>query len=703
MAEVKPTASAEPVSAERRSGTGFELRLERGGAYVRLADVTVEAGLTLDVLSIEVPGVKFPFNVGAGAVQFRHVLADGVRVELAVHEPWIEERLRGIDLAALGVEALSCALREGFVELSGRVAGGAAFTLHASLLPEGEQGIAVVFHSPRLYGPSPIPAALLPHMAARTLAPLASAPGGVNDPLTRILRKVLAPRGWKVPRSSALRLTLLGVSPDGIRAAWDREPGQPIEPPPQSDLLATIEGARAFATAERHLARGDLAAARDAYLFAGAAAHAHPFAAERLLSLLVMEDRFHDEALDLAHDWLGRRPDFAPALAAEAWVRLARGEQLKAAHALATLADTARVRGEGGAALAAAEACFSIAGADPGDVRRSMDAALAVRRDHLPALRALRANSPRPRATARGCSAPTAGSSPTPPPTPTRPAPTPSWACSCSRPIPLRRGSTSIRRCGSPPPTRKRCARWPAPAARPVSTSARSARVERLRDLVLARGDRAEAGRLSLEAGRHLGGAARQRQRTPTPRSGRPRRAPALRGAPRPRRSAARSGSGDWADASDHHASVIPLADTTTPEGRALVGPHAARPRRGRRERPRETPPPRPPTSRPPRPSSRATPPSFAVSPRIYRRLSRPADLLAALDRLAPLVEPAAERAALLAEAGDARRLARPPRRRPRPLLRRRRPRPDLPPRAGGVAAARRGGGRRARRARGAR
>ncbi len=649
MAEVKPTASAEPVSAERRSGTGFELRLERGGAYVRLADVPVETGLTLDVLSIEVPGVKFPFNVGAGAVQFRHVLADGVRVELAVHEPWIEERLRGIDLAALGVEALSCALREGFVELSGRVAGGAAFTLHASLLPEGEQGIAVVFHSPRLYGPSPIPAALLPHMAARTLAPLASAPGGVNDPLTRILRKVLAPRGWKVPRSSALRLTLLGVSPDGIRAAWDREPGQPIEPPPQSDLLATIEGARAFATAERHVARGDLAAARDAYLFAGAAAHAHPFAAERLLSLLVMEDRFHDEALDLAHDWLGRRPDFAPALAAEAWVRLARGEQVRAARALATLADTARVRGEAGAALAAAEACFSIAGADPGDVRRSIDAALAVRRDHLPALRALRAHSQATgdregllRANRRLVAY----------------APSDADKARAHAELGMQLLETD------PPAARLHLdqALRLAPAdeealgalGRACSAAGEHLRavraLERLRDLVVARGDRAEAGRLSLEAGviweERLGNDENAYLRYGEAAADLPGSAEV-----HARAASAAGRLGHWADAIDHHASVLPLADMATPEGRAL----AARTRLALAEVAEER------LGDPAaatvhlEAAAAALPGDAAVLRRLaalYRRLSRPGDLLAALDRLTPLVVPPAERAALLAEAG---------------------------------------------------
>src|SRR5574341_564227 len=143
MAEVKPTASTAQPAAERRSGTGFELRLERGGAYVRLADTPVTPGLLLDVLSIEVPGVRFPFNVGLGAVQFRHVLADLVRVELVASERWVADGIARLDLNAIGIDSLGCTLREGFIELAGRLSGGTAFTLHASLLPEGEQGIAV--------------------------------------------------------------------------------------------------------------------------------------------------------------------------------------------------------------------------------------------------------------------------------------------------------------------------------------------------------------------------------------------------------------------------------------------------------------------------------------------------------------------------------------------------------------------------------
>src|SRR5512145_2477862 len=114
MAEVKPTASEAPSASETRSGTGFELRLERGGAYVRLADRPIAPGLTLDVLSMEVPGVRFPFNAGAGAVQFRHVLSDLVRLEIVASEEWLGEALRELDLARLGLEGVLLSLRDGF-------------------------------------------------------------------------------------------------------------------------------------------------------------------------------------------------------------------------------------------------------------------------------------------------------------------------------------------------------------------------------------------------------------------------------------------------------------------------------------------------------------------------------------------------------------------------------------------------------------
>jgi len=390
MAGVNKTASAPPPAAGTGSGTGFELRLERSGASVRLADREIAPGLRLEVLSLQVPDVRLPFDAGQGAAQFRHRLADLGELAVTASAELVEAALARADLAALGIEDARVALREGFAEIAGRLAAGPPFTMKAGLLAQGEQGLRVLFHSPRLLGPAPLPAAALPLLAARALASLGGE-GLPEEPLAPLLRRILAPRGWKVPRAAGVRLARVEFGCGSIRIAWDHAAAGPASLPADADLLAADEGARAFAGAEEAIASGDFGRAREALLAAGPAAAAHPFAAERLLSLLVLEEPFHEEALDLAAEWLGRRPGFGPALEAEALVRLARGEEARAARAFAALARAAAERGEHFAALAAAEAAFSLPGAAREDASRAVEVALTLRRDHVPALRALQA------------------------------------------------------------------------------------------------------------------------------------------------------------------------------------------------------------------------------------------------------------------------------------------------------------------------
>ncbi|HET8734048.1 MAG TPA: hypothetical protein VFM45_09785, partial [Anaeromyxobacteraceae bacterium] len=327
MSEVSATAPGAPHGAGSRTAPGFELRLERGGAHVRLAGAATSAGLTAERLDLEVPEVSLPFDVGAGPGQFQNRLCDLCELAVRLEPGLVAGATARLDLAPLGVAALEVALREGFVEVAGRLAAGPAFALRLGLLPGFERGVAVVPYAPRLFGPSPVPAARLAHLAATALAGL----GLPEDPLPLLLRRLLVARGWKLPRDGEVRLAHASVGPAGVRLAWSRDAGGPAVAPADPDLLAALEGARAFAEAEALLAQGELAAAREAFLAAPAAA-AHPFAADRLLSLLCLEERFHDEALDLAAEWLGRRPGFAPALAAEALVRVSRGEQQKAAR-----------------------------------------------------------------------------------------------------------------------------------------------------------------------------------------------------------------------------------------------------------------------------------------------------------------------------------------------------------------------------------
>src|SRR5512140_2911108 len=102
MAEAIDTPSAPPSG--KRSGAGFELRLERGGAYVRLADQPIAPGLRLESLTLQIPDVKFPFDVGQGAGQFRHRLADLVECAVVAEPALAEAALREVGLAAFGVE-----------------------------------------------------------------------------------------------------------------------------------------------------------------------------------------------------------------------------------------------------------------------------------------------------------------------------------------------------------------------------------------------------------------------------------------------------------------------------------------------------------------------------------------------------------------------------------------------------------------------
>src|SRR5512138_1753434 len=124
MAERKPSSAPSTAS---RSGAGFELRLERGGAYVRLADQPVVAGLRLESLTLQVPDVKFPFDVGQGSGQFRHRLSDLVELSISVEASVAEAALADAGLAAFGVEDVRLALRDGFLEIAGRLSGGPAF------------------------------------------------------------------------------------------------------------------------------------------------------------------------------------------------------------------------------------------------------------------------------------------------------------------------------------------------------------------------------------------------------------------------------------------------------------------------------------------------------------------------------------------------------------------------------------------------
>jgi hypothetical protein len=357
---------------------------------VRLAGEPLAPGLTAVEVVLDVPGGE-GLDVAGGPGQLRARLCDLDRLELALAPAF----LAGLAarLAGPGAGAPRAFPREGFLELAGETADGAPFTLKAAAVASGGAALRVALYEPRLYAPAALPA---PALAPRAAAAIAAAfPGARADgafaelaPLRPALLALLPRRGFKLPRTAGARAGGAALSPAGARVAWSRWDAA-VEPP-DPDLRALLHGAPAFAREEAALARGDADAARDAWRALPPGARAHPFAAARTLGLLVADARFHAEARAVSRAALLRDEGFAPALAAEALLARARGDDAAAAGWWSALALVAVRRGEPSSARAAALACAACGAGDPVEAAAALDAALALDRADVPVLRALR-------------------------------------------------------------------------------------------------------------------------------------------------------------------------------------------------------------------------------------------------------------------------------------------------------------------------
>ncbi len=101
MAGTSPNPPGGAVGGRPRPG--FELSLERGRAVVRLADQVFLPGVRLAELLLDVPGVRFPFDAGAGAAQFRQHLCDLDRLEVVADGEAARGLAARLDLRGTGL------------------------------------------------------------------------------------------------------------------------------------------------------------------------------------------------------------------------------------------------------------------------------------------------------------------------------------------------------------------------------------------------------------------------------------------------------------------------------------------------------------------------------------------------------------------------------------------------------------------------
>lgn len=377
---------------------GPELRLVDRRAFVGFPELKLAPGVVITDFALQIPDVTFPMNLSGGASKYQKKKLDFGFLEIAIDAEVIQREVRAISEKLPELDDVKLHFRPGHLEVQARLRGPerTPVTFKVAFDGDGER-LAVYLYDVRLYSFSTTPAGRLGAIISEAVRELGALPEverrGASGFTTRVLPELVEQaavgRGYKMPALDQARLAEATVSSKGLRLRFSSG-GLPPPGAPDEELLLALEGARAFADAEELLAQGKLVAAREAYLRLGDATEAHPFAVERLLTLLVADLQAHELALDIAASLQRRRERSATALWAEAVVRERRGEFARASERFLALCQLARKnQEEAGAFFSAEAAARSSRDNSPQMAVKALHELLGLKPDHLPSLKAL--------------------------------------------------------------------------------------------------------------------------------------------------------------------------------------------------------------------------------------------------------------------------------------------------------------------------
>ncbi len=377
---------------------GPELRLLDRRAFVGFPALTVVPGLSIPDFALQIPDVTFPFSFSGGASRYqKKKLAFGF-LEVQVEAELVARQIAQVAGRIPELDGLKLHFRPGYIEGQARFTHGDRVPLTFKIAFDGDgERLALYVYDVRLYGFSTTPASFVPVLLSRAVRELELLPDvetrGASGFSARILpalvERAAVGRGYKMPLLDQARLSAAEVTGQGLKLRFSAG-GLPPPIAPDEELLLALEGVRAFADAENLLAQGKLAEAREAYLRLGDVTEAHPFAIERLLTLLVADPQAHELALDVAATLLRRREKSATALWSEAVVRERRGESARAAERYLALCSVARRHQEDASGFFAAESAARAARDQaPQMAVKALHEVLGLKPDHLPSLKAL--------------------------------------------------------------------------------------------------------------------------------------------------------------------------------------------------------------------------------------------------------------------------------------------------------------------------
>ncbi len=322
-----PRADRRPIESAQ---LGFTLSFVAGKGLLTTRDLKL-GPFDIKVLELEIPHIKFPFDVTGGAEKFKTRRCELKHLTVALSGEAIAELIHAADATAHGFYELKSAMRDGHIELAGRIQGAehaADFTMRAALLPRALDELALVFYDTRVYGVLPIPSALIPTMLRRALdVPfLAPTPGGerastwIVKPAEQFVRNIMPQLGWKVPDTSKVAIAeaqlnrgqlIVAIGPQG-------EPSQKQvrEHLPPTDAALVHEGASLFDEAELLLSEGQLMESYELYRTALDDERGGKFVRDRLLQIGAALPDLALETKQLADEILAKTPSDVQSLLA---------------------------------------------------------------------------------------------------------------------------------------------------------------------------------------------------------------------------------------------------------------------------------------------------------------------------------------------------------------------------------------------------
>jgi tetratricopeptide (TPR) repeat protein len=338
-----------------RNALGFSLSLASGKGRLGLSARTFRDLITIEQLELEIPGLRFPFDVTGGPARFQHRRCALATARFAIDEARLSTWLRGRPgLKELGLTIDELRLESELLVLAGTVRTGdcaAELLAKAELVPAGGPRVALSLCELRLFGYVPIAA---PELGARLLALVASgspkaveldgATDLVTNPAQLVLQKLLPEHGWRAPDTRAVAVEHARVRPGRIEITYGASAH--ASPAASARFGWVHEGKARYRELEALIAAGEAAEAYAGYRRELAPSGHHPFVIARTLELSCAQLFLHEEAQREAEAALLRRPDFAPALAALAQIADACGDAKTRAERLAELAQAYANAGE---------------------------------------------------------------------------------------------------------------------------------------------------------------------------------------------------------------------------------------------------------------------------------------------------------------------------------------------------------------------